>query len=308
MLQNLHDIPTSTRRTQVTDNSKEQRFQLNIPDEWIISSQSETLKKKETYSRTVKRLKHKFRVTNTVLQKTDKSKVFHIGRLDDYHKKSREYMEKTQAYVCLGTNDPLPDLIERTNKYLLDLRLKHWISQKQYEQLCVDRNDVELSHLCYLPKAHKAGTPLRPIISGLRHPTIKISKLLDLLLRPLFDQISSATTVSSGFDLVKQLRQWSDMNMRQETLFCTIDIADLYTMIPQIEGVLSLKRMMDQLQLTGRRINDRNDYSTQPIRHAEQLFFVQWSILSSDTRRSDGIPVDIDNGKMLHVLLRKRDL
>ena len=253
MLQNLHDVPISSRRPEMMNNSNEQRFQLNIPDEWIISSQSETLKKplkkKETYSRTVKRLKHKFRLTNTVLQKTDKSKVFHIGRLDDYHRKSREYMEKTQAYVCLGTNDPLPDLIERTNKYLLDLRLKHWISQKQYEQLCVDRNDVELSHLYYLPKAHKVGTPLRPIISGLRHPTIKISKLLDLLLRPLFDQISSATTVNSGFDLVKQLRQWSNINMRQETLFCAIDIADLYTMIPQTEGVLSLKRMMDQLEL-----------------------------------------------------------
>ena len=168
MLQNLHDIPISSRRFQSNDPT-ERRFQLNIPDAWIISSQSEVskkpLKRKETYARTVKRLKHKFRLTNTVLQKTDKSKVFHIGRLDDYYRKSREYMEKTQAYVCLGADDPLPDLIERTNQYLLDLRLKHWISQKQYEQLCVDRNDVELSHLYYLPKAHKAGTPLRPIIS-----------------------------------------------------------------------------------------------------------------------------------------------
>ncbi|CAF4871734.1 unnamed protein product, partial [Rotaria sp. Silwood2] len=41
-------------------------------------------------------------------------------------KKSEEYMAKTQAYKCLGTNDPLPILTKRTNKYLLDLRLAKW--------------------------------------------------------------------------------------------------------------------------------------------------------------------------------------
>ncbi len=78
-------------------------------------------------------------------------------------------------------------LIECTNKYLLNSTLAYWITQKQYEQLCVNPNEVELAHLYYLPKAHKSGTPLRPIIAGLKHPTIKISKFLDEWLRPLFD-------------------------------------------------------------------------------------------------------------------------
>ncbi|CAF3347600.1 unnamed protein product [Rotaria socialis] len=108
---------------------------------------------------------------------------------------------------CLGVIDPLPDLIQRTNKYLLDLRLAKWITQKQYEQLSIKLNEVELAHSYYLPKAHKPGTPLRPIISGLKHPTIKISKFLDDLLRPLFDQMAFNSTVTSGFDLVKQLQQ-----------------------------------------------------------------------------------------------------
>ncbi|CAF4336319.1 unnamed protein product, partial [Rotaria sordida] len=49
--------------------------------------------------------------------KSDKSKVFHLGKVEDYRKKSVEYMDKTQAYKCLGNEDPLPDLIQRTNKY-----------------------------------------------------------------------------------------------------------------------------------------------------------------------------------------------
>ncbi|CAF4345793.1 unnamed protein product, partial [Rotaria sordida] len=101
------------------------------------------------------------------------------------------------AYKCLGKEDPLPELIQRTNKYLLDLRLAKWITQKQYELLSIKPNEVELSHLYYLPKAHKPGTPLRPIISGLKHPTIKISKFLDDLLRPIFDGMAKETTVNS---------------------------------------------------------------------------------------------------------------
>ncbi|CAF3882590.1 unnamed protein product [Rotaria sp. Silwood1] len=129
------------------------------------------------------------------------------GRLVNYKiitKKSDEYMEKTEAYKCLHQNDPLPSLIDRTNKYLLNLRLSNWITQKQYEQLSIKSNEVELAHLYYLPKAHKLDTPLRPIISGLKHPTIKISKFLDELLRPLFDKMASNTTVTSGTEVIKQ--------------------------------------------------------------------------------------------------------
>ncbi|CAF4276207.1 unnamed protein product [Rotaria sordida] len=92
------------------------------------------MKKKKNYSRLVKHLKHKFRFANTILRKSDKSKVFHLGRFEDYQKKSMEYMDKTEAYQCLGTNAPLPDLVQRTNKYLLELRLAKWITQKQYEK------------------------------------------------------------------------------------------------------------------------------------------------------------------------------
>ncbi|CAF3325443.1 unnamed protein product, partial [Rotaria sp. Silwood2] len=228
-----------------------QRFILEISNDLIIPSQSFKPKvtNKKNYGRLVKRLKHKFRLNNIILQKTDKSKVFHLGKLEDFRKKSKEYMDKTRAYQCLGTSDPLPDLIQRTNKYLLDLRLAKWITQKQYELLCVNQSEAELAHLYYLPKAHKLGTPLRPIISGLRHPTIKISKFLDDLLRPLFNEMAKQTTIESGFALAAQLDRWSQRRLTKETLFCTIDVTDLYTMIPQIEGVLALKKMLDYLKM-----------------------------------------------------------
>ncbi|CAF4304720.1 unnamed protein product, partial [Adineta steineri] len=169
-----------------------------------------------------------------------------------------EYMDRTQAYQCLGILDPLPDLIQRTNKHLLDLRLAKSLTQKQYEQLCVQTDEDELAHLYYLPKAHKPRTPLRPIISGLKYPTLKIFTFLDKILRPLFDKIAATRTVSNGFELLKKVQQWSTINMKQETVLCTIDVTDLYTMIPQVEGVLSLKQMLDYLNL-----NQVNDLKTE---------------------------------------------
>ncbi|CAF4323888.1 unnamed protein product, partial [Rotaria magnacalcarata] len=124
ILQKLHDTSITT----TTQSSQSQN---------INSSSLFRNGKKKNYRRLVKRLKHKIRSASVALQKTDKSKVFHLGTRQHYQKKSNEYMEKTEAYQCLSVNDPLPNLIERTNKYLLDLRLAHWITQKQYELLCV---------------------------------------------------------------------------------------------------------------------------------------------------------------------------
>ncbi|CAF3808428.1 unnamed protein product [Rotaria sp. Silwood1] len=73
--------------------------------------------------------------------------------------------------------------------------------------------------------------------------------LLDDILRPLFDKMASNTIITCGFEFIKKLQQWPYDNMKQESLLCTIDVADLYTMIRQVEGVLSLKRMLDHFNL-----------------------------------------------------------
>ncbi|CAF1350021.1 unnamed protein product [Rotaria sordida] len=190
LLQTLHTISTVSKNLN-KDKIVASQTDKNDIIELINSqaSQSQVLnvvkvKKKKNYGRLVKRLKHKFKLANVILQKSDKSKVFHLGKVEDYRKKSEQYMDKTQAYKCLGKEDPLPELIQRTNKYLLDLRLAKWITQKHYELLNIKPNEVEVAHLYYLPKARKPGTPLR----------------------------------------------------NENTIFCTIDVIDLYTMIPQLNS------------------------------------------------------------------------
>ncbi|CAF4292955.1 unnamed protein product, partial [Rotaria sordida] len=153
LLQTLHNISTTSKNL---NKSLVIGSQMNQNDiiESINSQASQSqvfngikVKKKKNYGRLVKRLKYKFKLANVILQKSDKSKVFHLGKVEDYRKKSEQYMDKTQAYKCLDKEDPLPELIQRTNKYLLDLRLAKWITQKHYELLNIKPNEVELAHL-----------------------------------------------------------------------------------------------------------------------------------------------------------------
>ncbi|CAF3641755.1 unnamed protein product [Rotaria socialis] len=61
--------------------------------------------------------------------------------------------------------------------------------------------------------------------------------------------MASNTTVTSGSEVIKLLQEWSKCNIRQETLLWTMDVMDLYTMIPQTEGFLSIKKMLDYLNI-----------------------------------------------------------
>lgn len=197
------------------------------------------------YFEVIKKLRNKLETTQTVIRKTDKSKVFCLGRNYDYKVKAQAYMNKTKAYQDLGTFNPLESLVEQTNNFLRGLWVNKHITQMQYENLKVKKEEAELAHLYLLPKVHKPKTPLRPIMSGLKSPTIAISRWLDGLLRPLFDRVALDTTIPNGVQLLKQVERWSAKNLTQATSFITMDVTDLYTMIPQEGGITALKRLIE---------------------------------------------------------------
>lgn len=189
-------------------------------------------------------LQKKLTESKVILRKTDKSKVFHLGTERDYEEKVQQYMTKTDAYENLGDKNPLEDLVSQTNSMLKGLLAGNHIDLRLHKKLQVDVKEAELAHLYFLPKAHKPGTPLRPIVAGLKSPTIKISKWLDSILRPLFDQMAADTSILNGIQLISVLEQWSTSNLNSNTLFLTMDVSDLYTMVPQEGGVQAIKKML----------------------------------------------------------------
>ena len=72
----------------------------------------------------------------------------------------------------------------------------------------------------------------------MKTPTTRISKFLDQLIRPLFDCHARETTIMNGTDLIHRLETYAAHgHLKSTTLFCTFDITDLYTMLPQEESL-----------------------------------------------------------------------
>ena len=78
-------------------------------------------------------------------------------------------------------------------------------------------------------------------------PTTGISRFLDRLIRPLFDKHVRSTTIVDGVDLIHRLQTYvNNGHLKPSTLFCTFDITDLYTMLPQQESLDVLSEFLAQ--------------------------------------------------------------
>jgi len=91
-----------------------------------------------------------------VIRRTDKCKVFYVGRVDDFTRKTEEYMSKTEAYEEMKINrSPLSDILQAIQTLLNYLFSKNVLNKKQCQYLSPNLNQVELAHYHGLPKPHK---------------------------------------------------------------------------------------------------------------------------------------------------------
>ncbi|CAF1048196.1 unnamed protein product, partial [Didymodactylos carnosus] len=133
------------------------------------------------------------------------------------------------------------------------LMTENVITKKQRNRLLPNLNKLELGHYHGLPKPHKPGTPLRPIIASINASATLVSKFLNDLLAPIFLQVARKTTFINGIDVVRQLEKYvSDGYYESTTKFITADVTDLYTMIPRQGALEALARFCLQHSKQGK--------------------------------------------------------
>jgi len=72
-----------------------------------------------------------------------------------------------------------------------------------------------------------------------------ISDLLDRLTRPVYNEHCKENTIIDGTNLVTRLEVYAaDGRLQPTTLFCTADINNLYTMLPQDEAIEILGKFL----------------------------------------------------------------
>ncbi|CAF3719291.1 unnamed protein product [Rotaria sp. Silwood1] len=182
-----------------------------------------------------------------VVRRTDKSKVFYIGKATDLARKAEEYMLKTNAYQEITNGRcPLSDMLYAVQKLLSNLVRQKAITIQQFKKISPKTMDLELGHYHGLPKPHKPGTPLRPIVASIHAPATLLSKFLNDLLAPIYLKVTREVTFINGIDVVRKLETYVlDGHFQATTKFIVIDVTDLYTMIPREEALHALMRFLE---------------------------------------------------------------
>ena len=122
---------------------------------------------------------------NIVILPADKGRVTVVLDKTDYFDKMDALVSDKQTYKELK-RDPTLALLRKLNSKILTLKKTDAIDTQRYYRL---RCSVPQPPKLYgLPKLHKPGIPMRPIVSFCGSPTYQLSKYLTTILQPLTDK------------------------------------------------------------------------------------------------------------------------
>ena len=144
----------------------------SIPDNNLTKDEQQALK----------RLKND---SDIVILPADKGRVTVVMDKTDYFDKMDALVNDKQTYEELK-RDPTPALQRKLNSKILTLKKTDAFDAQRYYRL---RCSVPQPPKLYgLPKLHKPGIPMRPIVSFCGSPTYQLSKYLTTILQPLTDK------------------------------------------------------------------------------------------------------------------------
>jgi len=180
---------------------------------------------------------------NIVIKKADKGSAVVIQNLDDYLDEGYRQLSNPNFYV--ETKNDLTylhnELITNLINYLHD---QEEISDKCHSYLLNTSPRTPILYL--LPKIHKNQRPVpgRPIVSANNSPTERISQLADFFLQPLVQTTKSY--VKDTTDFINKIEALPPLPT--DSLLCTVDVCSLYTNIPNDEGILACKKILDKFR------------------------------------------------------------
>ena len=164
-----------------------------------ITSLVMTHKSRPVISRTEQDALRQLKADKTiVILPADKGRSTVVLDKAEYLQKANALLEDQQAYhKCEG--DPMKTLINQINTTLTVLQNNGAMTRAG--RLAIKPNDAAMARFYGLPKVHKEGTPLRPIVSLRGTPTFNLAKWMFRQLNPLTS--GSDTTVRSATDFLE---------------------------------------------------------------------------------------------------------
>ena len=170
-----------------------------------------------------------------IIKQSDKCKSFVVMDKEEYLEKATMI---TNSYEKLQKN-PTRDLEDAT-KNLMKTTLSNKIPQDHLKRLLPQH--ARTAEFYGLPKTHKPGNPLRPIVAACGDPLDKLSWFLQLILGQLLQFIPTHLPDSDTF--LSRLKQTFPTRLPDNCIIFTMDVCNLYGSIPIQEGIDSVMTLI----------------------------------------------------------------
>ena len=142
----------------------------------------------------------------------------------DYHEKVKELLGDESTYKVLK-KDPTKKTERDMNGILLKMKREETIGENLYKRL--HSSDGLPPRFYGLPKVHKNGCPLRPIVSFISTPTYNLSEHVAKILKPLTG--NSDYTVKNSTEFCEGI---TDIKLQDDDVLVSFDVVSLFTSIP----------------------------------------------------------------------------
>ena len=192
-------------------------------------------------------LDFKQRVTKTNLSPQEKEALFSLRQRNDVVVKPADksgavvvwardlYIQKLDRDLTMDHNNKVAEVVHDA------------ISKRELPpsatNLIVDH--PRTSKFSLLPKIHKPGNPGRPIVSACNCPTELLATYLDMITKPLVENLPSYVKDTNHMLDVAHSFRFSGTN----NYVFTMDIKSLYTVIPKNDGLLALTHFRNHLPI-----------------------------------------------------------
>lgn len=161
---------------------------------------------------------------NVVIMKADKGNAVVVLDINDYRKKIYDILDSDKFEKLDSDPTVKRELAFRTK--LLSLKKEGKIDNKTYDRItpCGSRAGV----LYGLPKIHKEGAPLRPIISAVQTYNYNVAKYLDEILKPALFKDDNYM-LKDSFDFINKI---SKVKPKEGQYIVSFDVESLFTNVP----------------------------------------------------------------------------
>ena len=170
-----------------------------------------------------------------LITRPDKGSGVVILNKNDYITKMGNILNDASKFECLGpaaTADRTSTIETKLQNRLRELLNSEQLPKQVYDE--VRPTGSQRPRMYGLPKTHKEGTPLRPILSMVGSSHHELAKWLASILQPVLEQFST-NCIKDSFTFAQTMQ---DLRLEGKDVYlCSFDISSLFTNVPLKETI-----------------------------------------------------------------------